>query len=128
MGQLNDLVQADLFYARDITGTNHVFLGAIDTATNLHQVRLLADRSPETCLEAFREMWIRPYGAPLKILLDQDGCFQGEMWEYLVRAGIEVEYVPVKCGSDERGVYPRCQLYSSYRGMSPYACVFGQSG
>ena len=77
MGQLNDLVQADLFYARDITGTNHVFLGAIDAATNLHQVRLLADRSPETCLGAFREMWIRPYGAPLKL---QDGCFQGEMW------------------------------------------------
>ena len=68
-------------------------------------MRLLADRSPETCLEAFREMWIRPYGAPLKILLDQDGCFQGEMWEYLVRAGI-IEYVPAeahyKLGKAER--------------------------
>ena len=159
MGQLNDLVQADLFYARDITGTNHVFLGAIDTATNLHQMRLLADRSPETCLEAFREMWIRPYGAPLKILLDQGGCFQGEMWEYLVRAGIEVEYVPAeahyKLGKAERnnaifrevlnrsadatGASNAEEMREAVdscihavnstprtRGMSPYACVFGQ--
>ena len=100
---LADLVQADLFYARDMTGTNHVFLGAIDTATNLHQMRLLADRSPETCLEAFGEMWIRPY----KTLRGyQDGSLQGEMWEYLVRAGIEVEYVPAeahyKLGKAER--------------------------
>ena len=37
-----------------------------------------------TCPEAFREMWVRPYGTPLKVLLDQDGSFQGEMWEWLV--------------------------------------------
>ena len=132
---------------------------AIDAATNLHQVRLLADRSPETCLEAFSEMWIRPYGAPLKILLDQDGCFQGEMWEYLVRAGIEVEYVPAeahcKLGKAERnnaifrevlnraadatGASNAEEMREAVdscihavnstprtRGMSPYACVFGQ--
>ena len=113
----------------------------------------------ETCLEAFREMWIRPYGAPLKILLDQDGCFQGEMWEYLVRAGIEVEYVPAeahyKLGKAERnnaifrevlnrtadatGASNAEEMREAVdscihavnstprtRGMSPYACVFGQ--
>ena len=106
MGQLNDLVQVDLFYARDVTGANHVLMGMIDTATNLQQVRLLPDRSARTCLEAFREMWVRPYGTPLKVLLDQDGSFQGEMWEWLVRAGVETEYVPAeahyKLGKAER--------------------------
>ena len=106
LGQLGDNVLMDIFYARDVKGENYTMLGVIDEATNLHQVRILPDKNPTTVLEAFKEMWVRPYGAPYKVTLDQDGSFEGDMWEYLVRAGIETEYVPAeahyKLGKAER--------------------------
>ena len=159
MGQLNDNVVMDLFYARDVTGTNYTLLGAIDEATNLHQVRILKDKNPDTVLEAFRQMWVRPYGVPHKVTMDKDGCFQGEMWEYLARAGVETDYVPPeahhKLGKAERNnavfrevlnrtadamaitdqdgmeeAVDSCihavNSIPRTRGMSPYACVFGQ--
>ena len=106
LGQLGDNVLMDIFYARDVKGESCTMLGVVDEATNLHQVRILPNKNPTTVLEAFKEMWVRPYGAPYKVTLDQDGSFEGDMWEYLVRAGIETEYVPAeahyKLGKAER--------------------------
>ena len=159
LGQLNDQVYMDLFYARDTKGENFTLIGAIDEATNLHQVRILPDRNPSTVVEAIRQMWVRPYGTPLRVTLDQDGSFQGETWEYLARLGVEVDYVPPEAhhrlgkiernnsvfrevlnraadaaaavGWDEMEVAVDACVHAvnsvpRTRGMSPYACVFGQ--
>ena len=159
LGQLNDHVYMDLFYARSTNGQNFTLIGAIDEATSLHQVRILPDRNPSSVVDAIRQMWIRPYGAPHKVTLDQDGSFQGEAWEYLARLGVEVDHVPPEAhhrlGKIERNnsvfrevlnrtadaaaaagkedmeeavdacVHAVNSMPRS-RGMSPYACVFGQ--
>ena len=159
LGQLNDHLYMDLFYARNTKGENFTLIGIIDEATNLHQVRILQDRNPSTVVEAIRQMWIRPYGTPLKVTLDQDGSFQGDTWEYLARLGVEVDHVPPEAhhrlGKIERNnsvfrevlnrttdsagavdweemdiAVDACvhavNSVPRTRGMSPYACVFGQ--
>ena len=93
LGQLNDHVYMDLFHARSTNGENFTLIGAIDEARNL-QVRIPPNRNPASVVEAIRQMWVRPYGAPHRVTLDQDGSFQGEAWEYLARLGVEVDYVP----------------------------------
>ena len=157
LGQLSDNVLMDLFYSRNIKGENFTLLGVIDEATNLHQVRILPDKNSDTVLEA---IWIRPYGMPFKVTLDQEGGFQGITWEHLARQGVEVNYVPPKAhhqmmGKIERnnsvfrerlnrtvdatGAVTQLEMNEAVescihavnslprsRGMSPYACVFGQ--
>ena len=94
VGQLNDSVQMDIFYARSMKGENHILLGMVDEATNLQQVVRLPNREPLTVLSAFRTTWVRPFGMPSRVVLDQDGSFMGEFWTYLVDQSTEVDYVP----------------------------------
>ena len=94
MGQLGDCVQMDIFYARTVDGQNHAMLGIVDEATNLQQVSRLPNREPTSVLKAFREVWVRPYGMPHKVTMDQDGAFMGEFWTYLVDQATEADYVP----------------------------------
>lgn len=152
LGQLNNNILADLFYARNIKGENFTLLGIIDESTGLHQVRILQDKNPDTILEAIQQMWIRPYGMPYKITLDQEGGFQGITWEHLARQGVEVDYVPPEAHhrmgkverilnrtADATGAVTTEEMNEAVdscihavnsmprsRGMSPYACVFGQ--
>ena len=71
VGQLNDSVQMDIFYARSMKGENHILLGMVDEATNLQQVVRLPNREPLTVLSAFRTTWVRPFGMPSRVVLDQ---------------------------------------------------------
>ena len=94
MGQLGDNIQMDIFYARTVDGQNHPMLGIVDEATNLQQVARLPNREPASVLKAFREVWVRPYGMPHRITMDQDGAFMGEFWTYVVDQATEADYVP----------------------------------
>ena len=69
-------------------------LGIVDEATNLQQVARLPNREPASVLKAFREVWVRPYGMPHRITMDQDGAFMGEFWTYVVDQATEADYVP----------------------------------
>lgn len=106
VGQLNDCIQMDIFYSRTVDGANYAMLGIVDEATNLQQVAILPNREPSSILKAFREVWVRPYGMPHKVVLDQDGAFMGEFWTYLVDQATEADYVPPeahhKLGKAER--------------------------
>ena len=94
VGQLGDSMQMDIFYSRTVDGTNYPLLGMVDEATNLQQVCVLKDRNPKTIIEAFRTTWVRPFGFPHKITLDQDGAFMGDFWTYLIDNSTEVDYIP----------------------------------
>eukprot|EP00435_Cladocopium_sp_Y103_P056706 s1320_g19.t1 len=94
VGQLNDNVLMDIFYARTIDSVNHVMLGMVDEATNLQQVAVVDSREPEAILKAFRLTWCRPFGQPYKITVDQDGASMGDFWCHMVDMATEVDYVP----------------------------------
>jgi hypothetical protein len=94
--QFGDVVQMDLVYVRDITSTNHIFLGIIDECTHLHMALLLSDRSPEEVTFKFTTHWARPFGYPLKIKADPDGSFRGFFEESMDQAGTFLDYVPAE--------------------------------
>ena len=96
LGQFNDNLQSDVFFCRDITGTNYAILGIIDQSTLLHQAERLSDRSSKCALEIFRRTWFRPYGFPLSIRVDPGTIYAKDFRDYVERHGIYLEVIPAE--------------------------------
>ena len=77
VGQFGDRVYGDVFYCDDARGKSHMFLGFIDELTLLHIVARLNNREAKHVWETAVVMWMRPYGIPAELVLDQDGSFFG---------------------------------------------------
>ena len=94
VGQFNDELQADICYCRTVTATTFMILGVVDRATGLHQAGILDDRNSETCFQLLHDLWLRPFGLPLRLLCDPDPSFKG-MFQHRVQAiGIHLDYCP----------------------------------
>eukprot|EP00435_Cladocopium_sp_Y103_P015633 s906_g3.t2 len=96
IGQFNDALQSDVFYCRDVLGTNHAILGIVDQSTLLHQAARLPDLSSETTLKLFRDLWFKPYGFPQTIRVDPGGNFALNFRNYVERHGIFLEVIPAE--------------------------------
>ena len=71
-----------------------MILGVVDRATGLHQAGILDDRNSETCFQLLHDLWLRPFGLPLRLLCDPDPSFKG-MFQHRVQAiGIHLDYCP----------------------------------
>ena len=94
--QFADIIQIDIVYIRDITGRNHMFLGAIDETTHLHSLMILISRQPDEVSKALQLGWIRNFGAPLRIKADPDGSFRGNFESDMDALGCFVDYIPAE--------------------------------
>ena len=64
--QFGDLLQAGIFYVRDIAGKNYLVLGVICETTHLHAAGLIGSRNPVETADALFNIWFNPYGLPLR--------------------------------------------------------------
>ena len=96
MGQFNDTIQSDVFYCRDVVGTNYAVLGIIDQSTLLHQACRLQDMSSNHTLEIFRNLWFKPYGFPGTIRTDPGTNYGLHFKQYVERRGIWLEIIPAE--------------------------------
>lgn len=77
--QLGERIQADIVWVRDMTGQNFPVLGVVCVATNFQVAARPASRSSAHCLDTLRTMWLVPFGYPLAMDVDDDGCFGGAL-------------------------------------------------
>lgn len=82
----------DVVYCRTLAGETFGVLGAVDRSTGLHQAAILRDRSAVTTFELFEQMWLKPYGVPIKLVCDPDTSFRGEFQLRLQALGCLVEH------------------------------------
>ncbi|CAE7366584.1 GIP [Symbiodinium natans] len=94
VGQFAEQLQADLFYVRDLSSTNHALLGVTCLATKLYQAAILESRDPQVVLNEFDRLWLRPYGYPLFMSVDADGAFEGVFQQHLQESGVLMNTVP----------------------------------
>ena len=93
-GQFNDKVFTDIVYFYDIRGESHMCIGVIDRSTWLHKHRRITVREPQVAYDALEVTWLAPYGLPLLLVCDEDGCFKGEFQENLETLGVAMRYAP----------------------------------
>ena len=96
LGQFNDSLQTDVFYCRDVAGTNYAVLGIIDQSTLLHKAARLPDMSSETTLQLFRQLWFQPFGFPVTIRCDPGTNYGLHFKQYAERHGIWLEFIPAE--------------------------------
>ncbi|CAK9056145.1 unnamed protein product [Durusdinium trenchii] len=106
LGQFADNLQADIFYLRDATSRNHPVLGIICEATHLHAAIRLDSRQPIHLPQAFRNAWVRNFGFPLRLSVDDDGAFKSNFMDYCDEGGVFLDFIPpeahFKLGTIER--------------------------
>ena len=106
LGQFADNLQADIFYLRDATSRNHPVLGIICEATHLHTAIRLDSRQPIHLAQAFRNAWVRNFGFPLRLSVDDDGAFKSAFMDYCDEGGVFLDFIPpeahFKLGTIER--------------------------
>ena len=94
VGQFNDRVYKDCVNVILVNGLRVLFVGFIDKATHYHVHAHMPDRNPSTAFEAESTSWLRPFGLPMVIVADQDGCFMAECLSQEEELGIEVKFIP----------------------------------
>ncbi|CAK9114796.1 Protease Do-like 9 [Durusdinium trenchii] len=62
--------------------------------SGLHMAGLMKNRDSETTFELLTDLWLRPYGLPLKFSCDPDRTFRGEFEKRLMSLGVIVEHCP----------------------------------
>ena len=93
LGQFADHLPADIFYCRDIRSTNYPILGIICEATHYHAAIRLESRNPEHVAQAFKTAWVRNFGFPLRLTVDDDGAFKSHFQEYFDEGGTFVDFI-----------------------------------
>ena len=69
-------------------------VGFICDSSDLHLVSRMQDHSPSLMYNTFAVMWILPFGLPLEVIVDEDGCFLGEFANRLEGLGVLVHHIP----------------------------------
>ncbi|CAE8632217.1 unnamed protein product, partial [Polarella glacialis] len=92
LGMFGDKVIGDIFFTIDIKRTVRMVLGLICDSSLLHQAGRLSSRTPPEVLQLIRTLWLRPFGFPVVLVLDQDGAFLGDVKDYFEAAGVEIRY------------------------------------
>ena len=96
LGQFGDELQMDIFYVNDVAQQTYPMLGMICVATWMHVAARVRSRDPDDVFWIFSTSWLRPFGLPKLILVDQDGCFQGNFEFRVTQLGIVQEAVPAE--------------------------------
>ena len=73
----NEVVVVDLKYVKDSKGKQFVALSLVDAGTCWHVAILLKKRMPRHVVRKMIEGWIRHYGCPNHLIVDQGGEFEG---------------------------------------------------
>ena len=82
-GQFGDAVQGDFFWVRLSDGSAYQILGLADTSTGFHQAGVLKNKSARGSYNLLDKLSLRPYGLPVRFLLDPDPLSQGEFNDLL---------------------------------------------
>ena len=92
--QFGDEIQMDVVYCRTLRRTTIMILGAVDRARGFYQAALLPDRNASATFETFEQMWLKPYGLPLRVTCGPDTSFKGDFQLRLQALGVSVEHCP----------------------------------
>lgn len=105
-GDFNDDVGMDIVDIHDCDGVKYKALSIVELNTTFQVVRVIQDRSPETIQKAFNDSWVSWAGAPLRVVLDADGGFEGELSQMLRAYGshtsVSASQSAWQCGRTER--------------------------
>eukprot|EP00434_Breviolum_minutum_P022664 symbB.v1.2.020001.t1/scaffold1659.1/size107071/3 len=93
-GSFGEHLQADIIYVRLLDGKAYPVLGMTCMSTNYHEARSVDNRTPEHVLQVMKELWYRPFGLPISIHVDPDGCFLGPNQDWHQNYGIEYAVIP----------------------------------
>lgn len=63
-------------------------------STNYHAAKVVDNRTPDHVLDVMKEIWYRPFGLPVSVQVDPDGCFLGPNQEWHQNLGIEHIVIP----------------------------------
>ena len=85
----NVTVVADLKYVKDSKGKTWAALSMVDAGTCWHVAALLRNRKPRHVAPKKIEGWIRHYGCPRYLIVDQGGEFEGRFNEKCDELGID---------------------------------------
>ena len=96
VGQFADVVEGDVFFVRTMERPALPILGLMDRATGLRVAKALESKDSSTVFEAILDLWLRPFGLPLRMILDPDPSFRGDCQTRLESLGIEVHYCPAE--------------------------------
>ena len=93
-GCFGDHLQADIIYIRLLDSKAYPVLGITCMSTNYHAAKVVDNRTPEHVLDVMKEVWYRPFGLPISVQVDPDGCFLGPNQEWHQNLGIEHLVIP----------------------------------
>ena len=79
---------------RDLTSKNYPILGIICDATHLHAAIRLESRRPDDVLKGFQDAWLRNFGYPLRLTVDDDGSFKSTFHEAMDDSGTFLDFIP----------------------------------
>ena len=108
--QFGDEIQMDVVYCRTLSSTTIMILGAVDRATGFYQAALLPDRNASATFETFEQMWLKPYGLPLRVTCGPDTSFKGDFplrpstWSQRRTLSTRSPLCDWSCGTSERSV------------------------
>ena len=94
IGQFGDELQMDIFHCRTLQGESFKVIGIVDKATGLHQAIAPTENSSSHMFDCFEQIWLRPFGLPMKILADPDPSFRGDFQERVQSLGCILELCP----------------------------------
>ncbi|CAE7392332.1 TY5A [Symbiodinium pilosum] len=94
VGQFGEQLQADVFYIRDLSATNHALVAVTCLATKFYQAAISASHDPQVVLNEFDRRWLRHFGYPLFMAVDADGALEGVFIKHLQESNVMVTVSP----------------------------------
>jgi hypothetical protein len=92
--RFNDRLMCDIVFV-NFAGVTYAFLNLIDDATVCQVLVYLKDRTPEELIKVFLEGWVRPFGIPDALLLDQEGAIVSDRFaEFACQCALKLRFVP----------------------------------
>ena len=94
--RFNAVVGLDLKWVKDSADQSFYLLKILDLATAFNVACIVPDKTPETCAEAFKAVWLTWNQPPDKIVTDKGSEYYTEFVEMLTNLGIRQRMVPTE--------------------------------
>ena len=92
------VVAMDLKYLKDKLGNHFVLLSIVDAGTSYHNGSLLKNGKAKHVVRKFLEVWIKMFGVPETVIVDQGGEFEKEMNDMFEEYNIDSRITGSKAG------------------------------
>ena len=94
--EFNQVVGVDTFFLTHV-GTQHSFLNCVCWGTGLQVVEEIKETTAKAAFEAFGRCWLKPFGTPMVLVVDQGPEYMGkEFKEQLGAMGIMIHFTDAR--------------------------------